>query len=128
MNRIQELRKKSKMRQVELASILGISQSALSYWERGDYEPDNESLMKIADIFNTSIDYLLCRTDDPALIITSNTTSKETALEVLVRTEGLSPKSREDLLEYVDLLKIRDMQKRNAECAEFSDELATRRV
>lgn len=65
MNKINELRKSKGLSQTALANELGISQSTLSYWERGDYEPDNDSLIKIADFFNVSTDYLLGRTDTP---------------------------------------------------------------
>jgi SsrA-binding protein len=34
-------------------------------WETGKAQPDNDMLIKLSDIFNTSIDYLLGRTDDP---------------------------------------------------------------
>ena len=63
MNRIKELRLRENLKQTELADALGISQATLSNWERGDFEPDNESVIKLADFFNVNIDYLLCRSD-----------------------------------------------------------------
>jgi repressor LexA len=59
MNRIKELRTARNMKQVELARKLNVSQAALSGYETGKYEPDNETIKKIARIFNTSVDYLL---------------------------------------------------------------------
>jgi transcriptional regulator with XRE-family HTH domain len=53
------------MKQAELAKDLKIAQSTLSYWERGDFEPDNTSLVNLAEYFNVTTDYLLGRTDDP---------------------------------------------------------------
>lgn len=63
MNKIKELRKSSKLTQKELAQYLKISDSTLSYWERGDYEPDNNSLIALASFFDVSIDYLLGRSE-----------------------------------------------------------------
>ena len=59
MNRIRELRKQRKLTQKELAKHLKIADSTLSYWEMGRYEPDNKSLMKLADFFHVSIDHIL---------------------------------------------------------------------
>ena len=59
MNRIRELRKELKINQTVLSTYLGITQATLSYWERGDYEPDNASLIRIAEYFDVSVDYLL---------------------------------------------------------------------
>jgi transcriptional regulator with XRE-family HTH domain len=61
--RIKELRLERKMKQAELAKIIGVSQNTLSYWERGEYKPDNAALQKLADFFLVSIDYLLGRTN-----------------------------------------------------------------
>lgn len=46
---------------MKLCKILNISQPSLSAYEVGLYEPDTETLKKIADYFNVSIDYLLGR-------------------------------------------------------------------
>ena len=63
MNRLQELRKARGLNQTQVAQEMSISQSTLSYWERGDYEPDNESLIALADFFGVTTDYLLGRDD-----------------------------------------------------------------
>ena len=59
MNRIKELRKQNKMTQKELANCLQISDSTLSYWEIGKYEPNNEGLRKLSRFFNVPIDYII---------------------------------------------------------------------
>lgn len=50
MNRIQEIRKKNGMTQVQLAKLLGIPQSTMSTYETGRHEPDNEMLKNLADL------------------------------------------------------------------------------
>ena len=42
-----------------LSEFLGISQQALSKWENEKTEPDNDSLVKLANYFGVSTDYLL---------------------------------------------------------------------
>jgi transcriptional regulator with XRE-family HTH domain len=59
MNRIKELRTERGITQADLAKILKISDRAVGYYENGDREPDYSTLLKIADYFDVSIDYLL---------------------------------------------------------------------
>ena len=59
MNRIRFLRQKSGMKQEELAEKILVSQSSLSGYENGKFEPDSKTLMKIASVFHVSVDYLL---------------------------------------------------------------------
>ena len=44
---------------------LGLNQNSISRYETGEREADYQTLIKLADYFNISIDYLLERTDDP---------------------------------------------------------------
>lgn len=64
MLRIKELRKQQNITQQQLSNYLGITQATLSGWENEKFEIDNNSLMKCADYFNVSLDYLLGRTND----------------------------------------------------------------
>ena len=57
--RLKELRKKVNFTQVEIAEKLGISQPAYASWERGVKKPTQENLVKIAQVLNVSIDYLV---------------------------------------------------------------------
>lgn len=45
----------------------GIEQALLSKFENGERVPTTESLIKLADFYNVSIDYILCRTDEPEI-------------------------------------------------------------
>lgn len=64
-NRLKSLRKNLNKTQEEVAAGLGVSRGAYSHFENDRNEPDSETLSKIADYFQVSIDYLLGRTDDP---------------------------------------------------------------
>lgn len=61
--RIFELRTECKISQLALAKIIGVSQKAIDYWERGVNEPKASYIILLADFFNVSADYLLGRTD-----------------------------------------------------------------
>lgn len=57
------LRKEKNMEQMLLAKVLGMSQQTISRWENNVVEPDIKSLIKIADYFDVTTDYLLGRVD-----------------------------------------------------------------
>ncbi len=63
MNRIREIREDKGYTQTEIAKKLGITQRNYSYFETGQTMLTEEILNKIANFYNTSIDYLLYRTD-----------------------------------------------------------------
>lgn len=61
--RLRELRKEQSMSQQDLGEILGVMQTVYSRYERGSITIPVELLLKLADIYGTSIDYILGRTD-----------------------------------------------------------------
>lgn len=63
--RLKALRKKKGLSQLRLAVELNTTQNTISRYETGEREPGIAELIKIADYFNVSIDYLLERTDNP---------------------------------------------------------------
>lgn len=63
--RIKELRKSLKINQTELGKLIGVSTSAIGMYEQGRREPDTTTLLKLARLFNVSIDYLLGHSESP---------------------------------------------------------------
>lgn len=63
--RLKELRIKKGITQLRLAMELNMSQNTVSRYENESREAGYNELIKIADYFNVSIDYLLERTDNP---------------------------------------------------------------
>ncbi len=61
------MRKKKGISQVKLAMDLFLSQNSISRYESGEREANYETLIKIADYFDVSIDYLLERTNNPKI-------------------------------------------------------------
>lgn len=63
--RLKEIRKARGISQLKLAIDLNMNQNSISRYENGIREADYATLIKFADYFNVSIDYLLERTDIP---------------------------------------------------------------
>lgn len=59
-DRIKELRKAFGVSQVELAKALNVSKQCVSNWENDNVLPSIEMLVKLAEYFNVTTDYLLC--------------------------------------------------------------------
>ena len=87
--RLKNLRKRAHLTQVDVAEKLGISQPAYASWGRGIKKPTQENLVKIAQILNVTVDYLV-----------GNSENKENELdniELLFRmnSKGLSEEEKE---------------------------------
>ena len=64
-NRLKELRKSRGYTQVSLQMQTGIEQALLSKFENEERTPPTETLVRLAEFYNVSIDYILCRTNKP---------------------------------------------------------------
>ena len=64
-NRLRQLRKAKGYTQIRVQMETGIEQALLSKYENGERIPPTETLLKLADFYHVSVDYLLCRTDNP---------------------------------------------------------------
>lgn len=64
-NRLKQLRKAKGYTQIRVQMETGIEQALLSKYENGERIPPTETLLKLADFYNVSTDYLLGRTDKP---------------------------------------------------------------
>ena len=96
MIRLQEARKKLNMSQKDLSGKIGVSRSTLAMWETGGSQPDNDSLKKLANILNVSIDYLLGRDE--------SVKSNAIKIPVLGRVvAGIPIEAIEDILDYEEI-------------------------
>ena len=64
-NNLKQLRKSKGYTQIGLQMKTGIEQSLLSKFENGERVPPTETLIRLAEFYGVSIDYILCRTDNP---------------------------------------------------------------
>lgn len=64
-SRIRDLREDRDLNQTEVAKMLGMSQTGYSKYETGENDIPTDILIKLADFYDVSVDYLLNRTDNP---------------------------------------------------------------
>ena len=62
---IRSLREDRDLSQKEIAALLGMSQTGYSKYETGENDIPTQILIKLAEYYNTTTDYLLGRTDEP---------------------------------------------------------------
>ena len=65
--RLQLLREKHQLSKQELSSILGMARMSYFRYEKGERMPTYEILLQIANYFDVSVDYLMCRTNNPKI-------------------------------------------------------------
>lgn len=98
--RLKTLRKQEKLTQVQIAEKLEISQQAYAAWERGVKKPTQENLVKIAQVLNVSVDYLVGNSD--------NTEDELDNIELLFRmnSKGLTDEEKvifkKELIEFME--------------------------
>ena len=112
VNRIKELRTSISLTQSELGKVIGVNQSAIGKYERGELEPNIETIQKLADFFECSTDYLLGRSDDLGVISISSQKQNAAELtpegsELLDLFNGLEKEYRAQVLEYVRFIAER---------------------
>lgn len=66
--RIRDLREDKDLTQTQVAKVLGMSQTGYSKYETGENDLPSSILIKLADFYNVSVDYILNRTSDPTFI------------------------------------------------------------
>ena len=109
MNRIKELRKQKKWNQSVLAQKLNTTQANISGWEKSKWQPDNDALIKLSEIFNVSVDYLLGNTNE--IIATQNSiiVTPEQAKDIWFATLDKDDQETINLylmLNYTDKLRV----------------------
>lgn len=102
--KITKIRKEKKLSQVDVASYVGVSRDAISKYERDDNSPSIEMALKIAKVFDISVDYLLGEGKHASF-------DKET-LKRLEDIENLDPNTRATLFNVIDTF-LRDAKARN---------------
>ena len=75
--RIRDLREDHDMKKIELAEKLDISERTLTRYESGECEPSVSILIKLALLFDVSVDYIVGIKDDPAISISGVKTELE---------------------------------------------------
>ncbi len=96
-DRLKQLREEHGMDREQLAARLGMSYSTVAKYEAGTRFPDQQTLLKLAEIFNVSTDYLLGRSDSDEL--------PQTIAPYLPEGfDELSPEAKQEILNFVEYI------------------------
>lgn len=109
---ISELRSEKGIYQKELADYLKVSIGTISNYEQGIHSPDFETLCKLADYYDVSIDYMMGRTEIRACAkdLERPLTDNYTVADLLNTTLQLDSENAHSLVEYVNLLRLKQEQ------------------
>lgn len=101
--RLKYIRENKGLKQKDIAEKLGIKNNTLSSYESGTRQPDYQTLIKIADIYDISVEYLL--------------TGKEKNVPkgslYFYDTEGLTDEEIKDIERHISYVKWKSEQERN---------------
>jgi transcriptional regulator with XRE-family HTH domain len=111
MLRLKELREQKGISQVKIAKILGFAQNTISNWESGKRDPDSETILKIADCFGVTVDYLLGKDEKNFPGKAEDDTDNKLNDILFNNIESLSPEGRQKAEEYISMLKTIDRLK-----------------
>lgn len=108
--KIKEFRVKAGLTQSELSVRLGISTSAVGMYEQGRREPDSEMILKLCEVFNTTADELLGKSDGKSFMSRELNDVFDEFTRILTTQQGLMfdgiPLNEEDRKKIVDALNV----------------------
>lgn len=100
MNNLKKLREEKNMTQTRLSIEIEVSQEIISHYELGNSKPNVDNLIKIADFFHCSTDYLLNRTDNPAMSQKDNVENTN----IIHKYNSLSDENKKYFNKFLDFL------------------------
>ena len=100
--RLRILRENKGYNQEKLANMCGLSASTIGMYEQGRRQPDNDTLIKLADIFDVSTDYLLGKTE-----VKKYEKPYETELEKILfsKAKSLTPEEMKLIINVINTIK-----------------------
>ncbi|MCM3560636.1 helix-turn-helix domain-containing protein [Brevibacillus borstelensis] len=103
--RLKQARKEAKLTQEQVAKRLGLDYSTISKYENNHSEPDNETLAKMAEIYNVKVDYLITgHTDDPSPLVKKDKRDELTTI-MYHKWDQLDERRRKQALKLIEILE-----------------------
>lgn len=91
--RLKKLRMENHLRQDQVARLVNVEKSSISMYETGMRQPSYATLVRLANVFNVTTDYLLGRTNSSPLDLSGLTTAEAAMINQLVAS--MTSKNRE---------------------------------
>lgn len=112
MNRIKQLREENSWTQLELSKKMNCAISSIAMYENESRKPSMEVLIKLSEIFNCSIDYLLCKSEirNPEEIDTGKIN-----IGLSKKDYNFPTKEQQDKIEEFARFVLKDNKKKNGE-------------
>lgn len=104
--RLKAIREKKDIKQKDAADKVGIKNNTLSSYESGDRKPDYDTLIKLADLYEVSVEYLLRG---------KNIEKEESGNLFFFDMKGLTGEEIEDIKRHIDYVKWRAQQERGSQ-------------
>ena len=89
---IKEIRVRKNLTQLQVANALGVSSVVYSRYETGNRQPSVDTLIRLADLFGVTVDYLLGRQE------VEDSTLSEYEIQLLVASRNADERAKEDAL------------------------------
>ena len=95
--RLKTLRIENHLRQDQVARLINVDKSSISLYETGMRQPSYATLVRLADVFNVTTDYLLGRTNSSPVDLSGLTAAEATMISQLVSSMTDKNKKLEEL-------------------------------
>lgn len=96
-DRLKQLRQEKRLRQDQVAALVNVTKSAVSSWESDIRQPPYDTLIRLADIYHVSTDFLLGRTNDRPLDLSGLTACEVALISELVASMRAKNQRLEEL-------------------------------
>lgn len=96
--KLKQLRQEKHLKQEQVALLVGVTKSAVSSWELDMRQPSYEALIRLADLYRVSTDYLLGRENQRTIDLSGLTATEATIICDLVSSMTAKNKRMEDFL------------------------------
>ncbi|MFC9321569.1 helix-turn-helix domain-containing protein [Bacillus subtilis] len=109
---LKKLRREKNLSQKELGNKLGLAESTIGMYEQGKRQPDYETLLKIADFFEVTLDFLLGNPKDAVKEKEAAYSISDTDLQIAFKdASDFSEEARRQAIDFIEYLKEKEKAK-----------------
>ncbi|MCB4338682.1 HTH-type transcriptional regulator Xre [Bacillus subtilis] len=109
---LKKLRREKNLSQKELGNKLGLAESTIGMYEQGKRQPDYETLLKIADFFEVTLDFLLGNPKDAVKEKEAAYSISDPDLQIAFKdASDFSEEARRQAIDFIEYLKEKEKAK-----------------